>query len=174
MAVIFSRTTHAVNNEPYNLITQIGIIIASIIMLFWCIWFFYGSIYHYVTSQSVTITEQAQPVWRIPDANHKVKGFQQYTITAHFSHKYLSKIQPHQLAVLYVQDDSTLPAHPFKLEVKSIDKHTAVVHLKLEIDQDNHIDNKVLKSKEQARVEIAVMRQSPAAFLFHTVTSKKQ
>ncbi|MDQ6975768.1 MAG: hypothetical protein Q9M22_04285 [Mariprofundaceae bacterium] len=169
MATPFLNTTHALNSDPYQSLTRLGMVVALVIMLLWLLWFFWGAIHHYVISESATIKQAEQPVWRIPHGSNISQAFKRYTIKAHFSVLDLARIQQGQDAALYFTDNNTLPTRPVTTTVEAVDKKTGIVRLTME--QPESKDGTASPNYDHPpRVEIAVLRQSPASFLFHTAT----
>ncbi len=171
MATPFSSTTHALANDPYQNLTRIGLFVALILMLAWGIWFLFGTIHHYVNSQSARIERQPQPVWRIPPGSNVTTAFRRYTIEAYFLPKDFQRIRVGQEAAVYFTDHSTLPPRPFVTHIESLDSKTGRVRLYIEIPEEkDRADEPPLQSPQ---VEVAVYDESPAAFLLHTVTRRK-
>jgi multidrug resistance efflux pump len=169
MPTPFSNTTHALNNDPYHHLTRWGMMVALIIMLMWVLWFIWGDIHHYVSSQSATITQDEQPVWRIPTGKNISTAYTRYTIVAKFSANDIARIHKGQDAALYFASHSTLPSRPIISTIDSVDQKKGQVHLRFEVKQSKN-DVSAQTYQQAPRVEVSVLRESPAAFLFHTVT----
>lgn len=172
MPVSFSNTTHTLNSDPYQNLTRLGLIIALMLMLIWVAWFFWGEMHHYVSSQSTSIHQEAQPVWRISSGSNISTPFKRYTIKAYFSAQDLARIHKGQAAALYFSDHNSLPSRPIKTSVVSVDKKTGEVQLNMEVPEKKG-DTTVDEYRHAPKVEVVVLRESPAAFLFHTVTQQK-
>jgi len=172
MPTPFSNTTHALNSDPYHHLTRWGMIIALTIMLVWALWFVWGDIHHYVSSHSATITQAEQPVWRIPTGKNISTAYTRYTVKATFSQNDVARIHKGQDAALYFSSKNTLPSRPITSTIDSVDQKKGLVSLHFDVAQSKS-DADTQKYKQAPRVEVSVLRESPASFLFHTVTQHK-
>ena len=170
MPASFSRTTTALHAERFETLVRFGMIAGLIIMLCWLLWFFNGTVYHYLKSESSTITLEPQPVWRLDDQQSHIIPYRRYTIIAHFSKADLPHIEKGQQAALYFSGDETLPNRPFITTVDQVNSKERTATLHLEVRKDDALSP---GSDAQApEVEVAVASETPAAFLFHVVTAK--
>ncbi len=170
MSISFSRTAAALHADRFETLVRFGMIAGLVIILCWLLWFFNGTVYHYLKSESSTITLEPQPVWRLDDQQSHIIPYQRYTIIAHFSKADLSHIEKGQQAALYFSGDETLPNRPFTTTVDQVNSKQGTATLHLEVRRDNPTSP---GSDAQApEVEVAVASETPAAFLFHVVSAR--
>jgi hypothetical protein len=162
----FSQTTRALqadHGRHSRLILGLGFIVLAL----WGHWFFTASTYHYVSSNQrhIEIVQEDQPTWKIGKGENRAAAYYRYTVRAYFSRKDFYQITPGQKARLLLTSSETLPRRALVIKVQRVDPIAHAAEGQLELRKDIAAS---LGGASVERMEIAVSRQTPAAFLFHT------
>ncbi|OHU85146.1 hypothetical protein BET10_14005 [Pseudoalteromonas amylolytica] len=155
MAVHFSQTLHALNSERERSWIALGL--ASILLILWVMWFFMGRITHLAYSESVEVTLEAQPVWRMNEG--RVTPYRQYQVDAVIEED-IAEVQVGQVAIVTLSGDSTLPLKPIKSYITDVDKAQNTVSTTFEVDT-------LLEKSIAIDFAVEIDSQSPASYLFH-------
>jgi hypothetical protein len=164
MPIPFSQTTRALQAD-HGRLSRLTLSFAAVMLLLWGYWMLNASTYQYVSSKKIQITQEDQPTWKIPKEKKRIAAYERYDVRASFQPAEVRRIKLGQKARLMLSSSDTLPRRALISRVNRVESSTNSVHVRLEIRADvtGRLAGATLES-----VEIAVARQTPAAFLFHT------
>ncbi|WP_139158582.1 MULTISPECIES: hypothetical protein [Pseudoalteromonas] len=116
-----------------------------------------GRITHLAYSESVEVTLEAQPVWRMNEG--RVTPYRQYQVDAVIEED-IAEVQVGQVAIVTLSGDSTLPLKPIKSYITDVDKAQNTVSTTFEVDT-------LLEKSIAIDFAVEIDSQSPASYLFH-------
>ncbi|WP_156158722.1 hypothetical protein [Pseudoalteromonas rubra] len=117
-----------------------------------------GRITHLAYSESVEVTLEAQPVWRMKEG--RVTPYRQYQLDAVISKEHIEDVHEGQPAIITLSGATTLPLKPIKSYVTQVDSTQGTVSATFEVDT-------LLGNSIDIGFAVEVDSQSPASYLFH-------
>ncbi len=170
MAAPFSQTIRALHADKGQISRSI-LGLSIMLLLLWGIWFFTASTSQYVTSKKIEIIRKQQPTWKIPEDDKRAKAYVRYMLRVSFPHSDFKRIKAGQQVRLTVRSTDTLPWRPFLTRVDKVDPKNRAMYALLELPAKiaDQLDGVAVD-----KVEVAVSRQTPASFLFHTNRSDSE